>query len=402
MAVRVLAAATTVGLTVVSLSGCGGGGGSTTVGPNGTASPDGASTTGAPDSRTPLYLVMRMDDINPVDHPQNQTDIMQWFLDHNLKYNMGIILGSTPGDPFPSDWPTTCAESPTDLYCDSSIVRLMNQAYNDGKIVGTSDDAIFEIGSHSWDHESWGGHWTGYVPAADWAEWQAADMNRSVSTLRALYPDATIRYFAAPTNMASSDTLAAMKQNGLDIITTAWTVGCGDPDGPAAGNVWDLTPPCGVQDANSSSTVIRSECKPQGNVWFTTEGAVRVQDVVSAPAGTANTNWAGGGQQGITVEETIGLDYCGCKTETHGADMTVLCSLVSSAVNNAAVSNGLHWSVLMMHPPSVFPGGQSYPDWLTDFYEALRALEDYNVQFITFSELADMKAPGASETVELV
>merc|ERR1712031_121691 len=106
---------------------------------------------------------------------------------------------------------------------------------------------------------------------------------------------------------------------------------------------------------------------------------------------------AGGGQQGITVDETIGVNDCGCNTDTTGANTKVSCSLVSSAKNNAAKSHGLHWTVLMMHPSTNFTAvsGQSYTEWLDEFYEKLQALEDYSVHFINFQDLARLQAPGS-------
>lgn len=338
--------------------------------------------------KTPLYLVMRMDDVNPIDHADAQTEVMDWFGENNLKYNFGIIVGAAPNDPYPVYWPTTCSDSPTDTYCDSSIVQAVNTAYSNGKVVGTGEGAIFEIGSHGFDHEGWGEEWAGFVPKSDWASWQEKDLEKSTSALKTLYPDASIKYFAAPTNMASADTLVSMKKHGLEILSAAATVACGTWAGATP---YYLTPPCAVQDGGA----IEPTCEPEGDVWATSSGFARVQDIVSAPAGSANTNWAGGGQQGITADETIGLDDCGCVTDTSSGSTQVRCSVVSSAKNNAAKSNGLHWTVLMMHPSTVFPGGQSYSAWLDEFHEKLQALEDYDVQFINFQDLAQLHAPSA-------
>jgi len=394
-----VAAAASVGVVVVSLSGCGTGGTNTqappTNGTTSTADPIVSTTTTTTDGRTPLYLVMRMDDVNPIDHADNQTDVMNWFADHNLKYNFGIIVGNRPGALYPIYWPTTCAQTPTDTFCDSPIVQRVNKAYSDGEVVGTRENAIFEIGSHGFDHEGWGEKWTGFVPASDWADYQDRDLNLSASTLKRIYPNASIKYFAAPTNMASADTLASLKRHGLEILSAAATEACGTYAQPP----YYLTPPCGVEDATQTIT---PTCMPEGDVWATTDGFARIQGVVSAPAGSANTNWAGGGQQGISVSATIGVEDCGCRTETTGGNTKVLCSVVSSAKNNAAKSNGLHWSVLMMHPSSVFPDGQSYPEWLDEFYERLQALEDYNVHFINFQDLAQIHAQGLPGKVEFV
>merc|ERR1712046_169822 len=89
-------------------------------------------------------------------------------------------------------------------------------------------------------------------------------------------------------------------------------------------------------------------------------------------------------------DETIGVNDCACNSEAG----KVWFSVVSSAKNNAAKSNGLHWAVLMMHPNTRFPG-QSYREWLDEFYEKLQALEDYSVHFINFQDLARLQAPGS-------
>merc|ERR1712070_800615 len=130
------------------------------------------------------------------------------------------------------------------------------------------------------------------------------------------------------------------------------------------GSAWGpfyLTPPCDVEDNTGPQPSFNATCMPEGDVWATIEGFARVQGIVSAPAACANSNWAGGGQQGISVDETIGVDDCGCNNVDN---QKIWCSLVSSAKNNARKSNGLHWSVLMMHPQTVFPDGQTYTQWL--------------------------------------
>lgn len=351
---------------------------------------------------------MRMDDINPLNDAANQTDVMKWFADHKLKFNFGIIVGSDPNHPTYSPyWPTTCADSPNATYCDSSVVQFVNEAYNSGIVVGTGENAIFEIGSHAYNHNGWGEQWLpgGFYPHSDWPTWQENDVNMSATILKELYPQASIRYFAAPTNAADNHTLVSMKNHGLDIISAAGTLKCGTYVGPP----YYLTSPCEVADSAELKS-FTAECEPEGDVWATTEGFARVADIFSAPAGAANTNWAGGGQEGITVKQTIGVDDCGCisvprnGTGPNGttADLEI-CSLVSSAKNNADKSNGLHWTVLMMHPPSVFPNNQTYPEWLDEFYEGVQALEDFSVHFINFQDLVQLKAPGApAETIQVV
>jgi len=335
--------------------------------------------------KTPLYVVMRMDDTNPIYYADNLTDVMNWFVDHNLKYNFGIIVGSKEWKTY---WPSRCTDSPTDQFCDSPIVQRVNEAYHNGDVVGTGESAIFEIGSHGSDHNGWAEKWRGFVPDDDWSAFQENDLRISTTVLKFAYPKASIKYFAAPANMANGDTLNSLKRHGLEILSTAATRSCG-----SWGQFWYLTPPCYVQDNTGSFT---ATCMPEGDVWATTEGFARVQGIVSAPATCANSNWVGAGNSGITVDETIGVDDCGCRNGGR------LCSLVGSAKLNAAKSNGLHWSVLMMHPQTVFPNGQTYPEWLDEFYEKVQALENYTVHFINFQDLARLHAPGDALVVNAV
>merc|ERR1712232_539922 len=98
----------------------------------------------------------------------------------------------------------------------------------------------------------------------------------------------------------------------------------------------------------------------------------------------------GGAQAGVSVDQTIGVGDCGCVVE----GTSVRCSIIGSAKNNAYASNGLHWTVLMMHPQTGF-GAQSYTDWLDEFLQKMNALTDYSPHFINFQDLARITAPDA-------
>merc|ERR1712070_158068 len=110
-------------------------------------------------------------------------------------------------------------------------------------------------------------------------DFQEHDLNLSISALKSTYPDASIKYFAAPTNVASADTLASLKSHGMEILSAASTKSCGTGTTP-----YTLTPPCGVETSAEPLTITPT-CEPEGGVWATTEGFSRVHDIVSAPAG---------------------------------------------------------------------------------------------------------------------
>jgi len=324
---------------------------------------------------------MRMDDISPVDHAQVQADVIGWFSENKVKFNFGVIVGSDPTDKWSPYWPRTCAQNPGDLYCDDIAVRRVQKAYDDGDILGTSQHAVLEMGNHAWDHNNW----------ARQLEVQEEDFQKSQNALKQLFPKATVRYFAAPENIANAETMGKMKAQGLDILSAAATRGCGGGDDPAA--AWYLTSPCQYGG--------KATCKPAGDIWATTDGFAKVDGVWPAPAGSANSDWAGGGQGGITVDEALGVGDCGCLTSGKKDSLKVWCSVVASAKNNAAKSNGLHWTVHMMHPETVFPNGQSYTHWLDEFHQKAMALDEYEVHFINFQDLVKLSAPG-SEELQLV
>jgi hypothetical protein len=324
-----------------------------------------------------------MDDISPVDHADAQTAVINWMVANKVKFNFGIIVGGDPSDEWSPYWPTTCQEDPTAMYCDDPVVTNVTKAYNNGDILGTGPDAVLELGNHAFNHAGWGQQWAGFVPNAGWDAWQDADFNTSMSLLTGLYPNALIKSFHAPENCASAQNLESMKKYGLEVLSAAGTMSHCEAE-----SYW-LTAPCDVQ-VNSSSSSIESQCTPENDVWATVDGFARVNGVVSAPAGSANSLWSGGAQAGVSVDKTIGVGDCGC----HAEGSEVWCSIIGSAKNNAYKSNGLHWTVLMMHPQTEFTAfGQNYVQWLDEFHEKMTALTDYTVHFINFQDLARLPAP---------
>lgn len=328
-----------------------------------------------------------MDDISPVDHADVQTDIMNWMVDNKVKFNFGVIVGGDPTDPWSPYWPTTCQEDPTAMYCDDPVVQRVKKAYDDGDILGTGPDAVLEMGNHAYNHAGWGLQWTGFIPKAGWDDFQDADLQNSTSILNQLYPKASIKSFHAPENCASAENLASMKKYGLEVLTAAGTM-----SNCEANSYW-LTAPCDVQMGAGDDSIV-AQCEPANDTWATADGFARVNGIVSAPAGSANSLWSGGAQGGITVDETIGVGDCGC----HAEGSKVWCSVIGSAKNNAYKSNGLHWSVVMMHPQTVFEG-QTYRQWLDEFLQKMNALEDYVPYFINFQDLARLPAPPMEGTL---
>jgi len=356
----------------------------TTLDPGTTGEPTLSPYTTAPPKpgKTPLYVVMRMDDVNPVDKDDVLADVITWFVEHKVKFNFGIIVGSNPADPWSPYWPTTCAQNPEDMYCDSKTVQAVQKAYDNDDIVGTSPDAVLEMGSHAWDHDNWARQ----MDAAT----QDADFKNATTTLSALYPKASIKYFAAPENVADKNTIDNMKKHGMSILSAAATRSCGSGTDPM--EAFYLTSPC--QDMGGQAT-----CEPENDVWATTDGFAQVDGIFSAPAGSANSHWTGGGQEGVSVKRALGKDDCGCHSSGSGSRLRVWCSVVGSARNNAAKSNGLHWTVHMMHPQTQFPDHKKYSGWLTEFHREAMALEDWDVRFINFQDLARISAPGTFEGV---
>ena len=70
--------------------------------------------------------------------------------------------------------------------------------------------------------------------------------------------------------------------------------------------------------------------------------------------------------------------------------------MLGAALNNAKKSNGVLWTVLMMHPQTVFRCHSSYVEWLDDFRAECGELEDYEVRFIHFQDLVALSATAAA------
>lgn len=367
--------------------------------------------------KTPLYVVLRMDDVQYGWNTEVQASIVEWALNHTVKMNLGIISGP---DPNGVTWPTTCATSPTDKNCDDPVVQAVYKAYNAGRVrsaAGVADDpeATLELFNHGWDHDGW-------PTLSD--KGRSADMVKSAGALRSAFPAASIQTFVPPENIANAATVCAVAANNMSIISSMGTLACqADPPNPGVAPRYNYQyAPCqGVSAAWSEPADLLLPrprgggssggddpwfCIPPNDIYDDLDGFKKLPDcggqVRSVPTGSANTptNYV---TTGLPAAEVLGADACGCVNTT--------CAAVASAVNNAAKSNGLHWTVLMMHPQTVFcehgtstgddpavcpasSGAQiSYVTWLDAFVAAAAALDTYDVRFVHFQDLVATKAP---------
>jgi hypothetical protein len=351
-----------------------------------------ATTTQNSDPRTPLYVALRMDDISVGEDEQIQANIINWFSENKIPFNFHIITYSEDGP-----WPSKCKEDPSSSqFCSSPIVQKLQEVYDAGQIVGTSDDAWLDLGCHSHQHD----YWPRYIAGENTgAGWQHNDLAIAMGILNEAYPDASIRSFAAPANAANNATVQAALAQGLDIVTTQATVICDASSEPGTAPGWNYgVGPCGNTD-NVTYTHDHWDCIPPNDRYYTTEGAQKANGVYSLPCSSANSNFKTV-EIGLSVEETIGVGTCGCVNE--------VCTMIANAKEMAAKSNGLHWTTLIMHPQTTFDSTgpnqqpQTWPEWLDQFLIQVRALEEYNVIFKTMHQMTELRAPTPSSIHELI
>jgi len=355
------------------------------------------TTTTTTNGKTKLYVVARMDDVSVVDHSEVAAAVINWFREKRVKLNFGIIMGND-GDRWQPVWPATCQASPMDENCDDPAVRAVNDAYTAGDVLGTGEKAVLEIGNHAWNHNSWGGSWLGYQPKDSWKSFVRNDFSKSQGALTAAFPKASIRYFAAPTNMMDAYGMKQMKNVGLDIVSAQGTMKCPNSDIPLPPFYDYYFTPCMTQHRDGS---FQADCVPENDIWATEAGFAHVgEDMFSVPVGSANSFWPQD-MEGISVEQTIGEGDIGCYSDPSRApdgmilENRTICSIIGSAIRNANKSNGLHWTGLMMHPQTLF-GSQSYTEWLDEFYEKVTNLKDWDVQFINMQDVPHLSAPAVS------
>lgn len=325
--------------------------------------------------KTPVYVVLRMDDVNNEEgyDEDQQVEIFEWAQKHNVKMNIGIIAGPNgEGDP----WPTTCATNPGADHCDHKAVRAVYKAYGAGNVRGAAnaDSAIFEIFNHAWAHDNWP-TWD----ADDRDKKMHQDLKKSQDALSAAYPNATITTFVPPQNVADLACVKAAEANGLTILSSQGTITCnGYQRGPPRYNY--AYAPCQPNHEGETEWY----CIPPNDTYVSPDGRFQKisAGILSLPDGASNS-LVSDDNKGMTPAETIGVGACGCDGDK--------CSIISAAKNNAAKSNGLHWTVVMMHPFTKFNGGDlTYTQWLDAFVGAAGDLKDYTMHFVHFQDLANM------------
>lgn len=259
-------------------------------------------------------------------------------------------------------------------------MQRLNKAYTDGHVRGNSDHPIIEILSHSCQHFDWGQKFYD----ADFATWQATDLECSAAAVKSAFPKASIRGFIPPETLSDAVTVTEMLKNGLDIISAQAQLICEDPDystGPCENNH-------GGPDDNPWA------CIPPDDVYFTADrGPQMANGMWSTPGGSANSRFDTV-EQGHTPKDTLGAGPdadCGCADPPDK-----LCAIIPDAIENARKSNGLLWSVVMMHPTTTFTKEdgtpQSYADWLDEFLDEARKVEEYDLRFINFQDLIELRA----------
>lgn len=326
-----------------------------------------------------------MDDISVGELEQTQADVLDWFAKNKVPFNFHVITSSEDGP-----WPSNCKSDPTSSqFCSSPIVQKVQEAYDAGQIVGTSNDAWLSLGCHAHDHDHWPQYTNGENAGSDW---QHNDMSTSMGILRGAYPNADIRSFAAPANAANNVTVHAALEQGLDIVTTQATVTCvngasPDPAGPPGYNYG--FGPCGNSADWHDMSTYAWDCIPPEDTYYTPEGMQKANGVYSLPCSSANSDFQTV-EEGLSVEETIGVGSCGCTGNT--------CPMIGNAKTMADKSNGLHWTVLIMHPQTAWTS-QTWTEWLDEFLQKARALEEYDVQFLTMQQMTQLRAAHSTQTL---
>jgi len=403
--VQIVSSSVVLAAVALTLAGCGGGGSSTTTAPSSSLTPEITTTTTLstttttttstvdPDPRTPLYVIARLDNvaIKQESDPRSAAEVMYWFLKKKVKLNMGIITGGGV-----AEWPTACATSPTARNCDDPAVKAVYDAHANKFVLGTGGDGILEICNNGHDTYTWVQQWDTFNPKETFSDWLTADLDKSTGILTQSFPGASIRTLAVPQNLADKDTLTKAKAHGMDIVSTEATMACPSPQWTPGPPMYDYSiAPCEVGGLNATTPV----CLPENDVWVTSEGIQTVaNDIYSVPMGSSNSHIPMD-LEGVSVADAIGMVGCGCTLIESGQ---LTCSLISSAVNNARKSHGLHWAGLLLHPRTDFSnssGHNNYTQWLDEFYAQAATLKDYHVKFVNFQDIQNLRPPAMSEVV---
>ena len=220
--------------------------------------------------------------------------------------------------------------------------------------------------------------------------------------------------------------------------------------GPSAGGndlcIWKsngYTPPAG------KTQCVNAYCIPPEDKYWKNETGFQKLDATafdaglfSVPTGSANSLLSDDGI-GLSPKQSFGEDTCGTNScaDTLGKENCTLanasgdstCSVVAAAKSAADRSDGIHWTVMMMHPQTMFDGyeqttiaedkaatpprnrgppkwgtcpygchldadecwqhimtGKGYASWMDDYLAESKQLKDFEVHFVHFSDLLDI------------
>jgi len=328
-----------------------------------------------PGQKIPLYLVLRMDDVwigNWLQMGVRTKDAVDWAREKHVPLNLGIIA---------AQWPTNCVEDPQATSCQDPAVNAIFDAYKSGDVLlrtKPGHTGTLELGCHAFNHTGWPLD----DPKTRGRAWMTDDLNKATRVLHEAFPGASLRTFTPPQNLVDADALKIAEADGWDIVTTQATMRCNQASHDY------IYGPCEMSEGQYA-------CAPKDDVYATSNGFQKVEgtNVFTTPDGCANTDYTN--QAGISAKATLGdPDTCGCVDDDSGI---TTCSVIASAEENAKRSNGLRWTVMMMHPQSLFPQNQSYREWLDEFYIACQEQSTYDIQFIHFQDLVRLAAPGSQD-----
>jgi hypothetical protein len=349
------------------------------------------------------------------------------------------------------NWPAPCPSSKGVAPC--AVPNKLAEAFEakqirmDDVIANAHNAPLLQLFNHAYDHNQWFCYdgntdhlcekcqstTCGYLSPV----WANKDLDSSHTSLGNAFPGAEISTFVPPQNLVTTSLLAyASKQYSMRIISSQGTIRCNcnwavsatgpcttpqnacttpqlswdpptTPCGPKEDNPTPFGPynylyaPCQAHDPKGVWAVkaapgapAESEfCIPPGDLYFKKASGFQTfgpGSMHSIPTGSANSYFREDGI-GISPKESIGGWECGAQ-EVTGRDGRIdgTCSIIASATSNALRSDGIHWTVMMMHPQTKFPKGQGYASWMDDFYEASQKNEEFDFHFIHFSDLLDI------------
>ena len=303
----------------------------------------------------------------------------------------------------PPNHDTECRPQSHGGKCDDCTVAAVNAAYYAGHVRGAAlpgsanESGVLELFNHACDHNRWP---TGHVDDA----WQLNDLQCSTKNLRDAFPAASIRTFVAPENRANAYTMTAMQETGMDIFSNMGTMTCGSDCNP--GSDRDMCPtynynfiPCQGDGPPPScdgwpETLAGSEshcCIPPDDEYVVSPAGFQKLpgpgQIYSLPTASANSD-PNDVVKGWEVNKTLGNG-----TDCNSNPL----SIVASASLNAAKSNGLLWTVVMMHPQTLFQCYFDHAEWLEELlWQSRESLPEHHLKFVHFQDLVELKPPDSS------